>query len=223
MTHRRGRGGEATEDHTFSAAIRIETRAVHEAAEGSAFVERFVQGQVPRAGYAAFGAQLHAIYTTLEAASLAMQEDPIGGPFVFDELTRVPALESDLAFLIGQDWRDSFEPLNATEEYCARIEAVCFDRPECFIAHHYTRYLGDLSGGQFLRQVAARRYGLEHDGLRFYDFPEITDGKAFKGRYRALLDGAAFDESQREAFLAEVSNAYRLNGRLFEDLELAFV
>ena len=223
MTHRPGRGGEVTEDHTFSAVLRIESRADHEAAEGSAFVERFVQGQVPRAAYAAFSAQLCAIYTTLENASQAMQEDPIAGPFVFGELTRAPALEADLAFLIGPDWRDGFEPLNATREYCARLEEVCFDRPECFVAHHYTRYLGDLSGGQFLRGVAARTYELEDDGLRFYNFPDITDGKAFKGRYRSLLDGAAFDEAQRHAFVEEVRLAYRLNARLFEDLELAFV
>jgi heme oxygenase len=223
MTHRSGRGGNATEDHTFSAAIRIETRAEHEGAEGSAFVERFVRGEVPRDGYAAFSAQLHAIYATLETAARAMQENPVAGPFVFDELTRVPALEADLAFLLGPDWQAGFEPLQATQEYCARLEEVCFDRPECFVAHHYTRYLGDLSGGQFLRGVAARTYNLDSDGLRFYDFPEITDGKAFKGRYRSLLDGAAFDDTQRAAFMAEVSNAYRLNGRLFEDLEVAFV
>ena len=53
---------------------------------------------------------------------------------------------------------------------------------EALVAHLYTRYLGDLSGGQILRRAVVRAYGLAgpgettldaRAGVAFYDFPEI--------------------------------------------------
>jgi hypothetical protein len=40
------------------------------------------------------------------------------------------------------------------------------------LAHSYVRYLGDLSGGQFIAAKIKRAYNLDHghDGLRFYHF-----------------------------------------------------
>ncbi|BCJ52454.1 hypothetical protein Asp14428_39290 [Actinoplanes sp. NBRC 14428] len=61
-------------------------------------------------------------------------------------------------------------PLAATREYRARLHAVAFDKPWAFIAHHYTRYLGDLSGGQYLGPAIARAYGLDGAGHRFFVF-----------------------------------------------------
>ena len=42
-----------------------------------------------------------------------------------------------------------------------------------YLAHHYARYLGDLSGGQAVAVLMARHYGATPEQLCFYDFAEL--------------------------------------------------
>ena len=60
--------------------------------------------------------------------------------------------------------------------------------PGGFVAHHYTRYLGDLSGGIFIGRVMQRRFGFDTNGIGFYLFADIADPRAFKDVYREQLD-----------------------------------
>jgi heme oxygenase (biliverdin-producing, ferredoxin) len=143
-----------------------------------------------------------------------MADDPVAGRFVFPELTRLPALTADLAHLKVE----VKEPLPATEEYCERMREVAFDEPWGFVAHHYTRYLGDLSGGQYLGPAIAKAYGLDGAGHEFFVFDGITP-PAFRTGYRELLDGAAFSPADEEHFLAEVVEAYRLNIAVLAELK----
>src|SRR5690606_36152967 len=95
----------------------------------------------------------------------------------------------DLEHLVGANWRDEISALPATERYVAQIEGLDPEWGGGFIAHHYTRYLGDLSGGQHIYKVMQRRFGLGDDGIAFYLFAEIADPAEFKNEYRAALDG----------------------------------
>jgi heme oxygenase len=94
---------------------------------------------------------------------------------------------------------------------------VAFTWPAGFVAHHYTRYLGDLSGGQLMRRALRREYGLDGPGTRFYEFPGV-DPRTFKQHYRHLLDTAPWDAVEQDRFLDEVSLAYRLNTAILDDL-----
>ena len=87
-----------------------------------------------------------------------------------------------------------------------------------FVAHHYTRYLGDLSGGQYLGPAIARSYGLNGDGHLFFVFPGV-DPVVFKARYRRLLDAVSWSRSEERLFLTEVAEAYRLNIALLTELK----
>jgi heme oxygenase len=87
-----------------------------------------------------------------------------------------------------------------------------------FVAHHYTRYLGDLSGGQYLGPAIARSYGLDTDGHRFFVFDGV-DPFAFKAHYRHMLDNLNWPRSQERIFLSEVGEAYRLNTDLLDELK----
>src|SRR5688572_29291552 len=149
----------------LSVRLRSGTRADHDAAQGSGFLDALTAGTLPRQAYADLVAQHWFIYETLERAAEVMAGDPVAGAFVFPELTRLPALNADIAALFGPE--PQLSELPATQEYCERLRAVAFDRPWGFIAHHYTRYLGDLSGGQYLGPAIARAYGLDGDGHRF--------------------------------------------------------
>lgn len=52
--------------------------------------------------------------------------------------------------------------------------------PSALLAHSYVRYLGDLSGGQFIRRVVVKAYGLDDatsSGVEFYEFKELGGPK----------------------------------------------
>jgi len=206
-------------DARFSDALRSGTSSEHRDAEGSAFARGLLRGEIGPAGYAALVAQLHFVYSALEDASEIMRADPVASAFVFDELLRRPALEADLAFLLGSDWRDQIEALPSTIAYCSRLREVGTTWPGGFVAHHYTRYLGDLSGGQTIRRVVSRTYGWDDgDGVQFYLFPAIADAKAFKATYRERLDAAPWTVEERARIIEESGVAFRHNGAMLREL-----
>jgi heme oxygenase len=88
------------------------------------------------------------------------------------------------------------------------------------VAHHYTRYLGDLSGGFPIGRVVAATYGLSaDDGGRFAHFPEIDDPARFKDDYRTWLNEAPWSEQERSDLIDEVHAAYRCNVEVYSSLD----
>lgn len=202
---------------TLSVLLREGTRAEHEQAENEGFVSRLMSGGLDVDAYADLAAQQHAVYTALERASAVVRQDRRGSTLVFDELTRVPAIERDLEFLHGPGWRQAIRVLPATERYVARLHDVAAELPR-YAAHAYTRYLGDLSGGQIIQRMMQRHYGMGAAGLEFYDFPEIVKVKPFKDLYRERLDGLALTGDEVEVAVAEAQEAFRLNRAVFAEL-----
>ncbi|WP_431804769.1 heme oxygenase (biliverdin-producing) [Microbacterium sp. bgisy203] len=205
----------------FSTALRERSRTAHSGSEGAGFMSDLMKGEGTRDDYIALVAQHWFIYAALEAGAERMKSDPVAAPFITEKLTRLPALEADLAFLLGPDWRERIAPLPTTERYVARIEEVSRNWAGGYVAHHYTRYLGDLSGGLFIGKLMARRFGFETNGIGFYIFDEIADPAAFKDVYRAQLDAAPWDAAESERVIDEVLAAYQLNTDLFVDLAAA--
>jgi len=204
---------------TFSEAIKAASWNAHEHAEHSRFMQDLLAGRLDLDAYALLVAQHYFAYRVLEDASSTMALDKIGSLFTFPELTRVPALEADLAALLGPDWASRIAPTPETVEYCERLSAVCFDWPGGYVAHHYVRYMGDLSGGQVIRRIVDRTYGLDdHAGTGFYVFDAIGDLKAFKVRYRDLLDAAPWSSDERDRVVEEILTAYRLNTEVLDGL-----
>jgi len=205
----------------FSTALRERSTAAHSSSEGAGFMSDLMKGEGTRHDYIALAVQHWFMYDALERAAERMRNDPVAAVFITDRLTRLPALEADLEFLIGPDWRDQVSPLPTTKRYVDRIEQVGKTWPGGFVAHHYTRYLGDLSGGQFIGRLMARRFGFETNGIGFYIFDDIADPKAFKDVYREQLDAVPWDAQERERVISEVLLAYRMNTEVFDDLAAA--
>lgn len=210
-----------TQPIPFSTALRERSRTAHSGSEHAGFMDDLMRGRGTRDDYVALVAQHWFIYEALEAAAETMRDDPIAAPFISEKLTRLPAIESDLAFLIGDDWRERIAPLPTTTRYVERIREVGASWPGGFVAHHYTRYLGDLSGGLFIGKLMARQFGFETNGIGFYLFDEIADPAAFKDVYREQLDAVAWDAAERERVIDEVLAAYQFNTDLFVDLATA--
>ncbi|MGW0042046.1 biliverdin-producing heme oxygenase [Rhodococcus sp. NPDC003348] len=199
--------------------IKTQTDAAHRRTEQSRFVGELLAGKLTPAAHAALIGQTYLVYRTLEEAGRAHADNPVVAPFLGDELLRTDALEADLEFLVGADWRLQVTALPATQRYVDRLNEIAFDWPAGFVAHHYIRYLGDLSGGQIIRRMLERAYGYTTDGLRFYIFDRIEKPKLYKDDYRAKLDDAPLSAEDQQRLIDEVNLAYDLNGALFADLE----
>ena len=206
----------------FSQALRERTWTGHGESEGASFMSDLMTGKGTRDDYIALVAQHYFVYEALEAAGAVFAGDPVAAPFITDQLTRLPALESDLSFLLGDSWRDAIAPLATTSRYVDRIHDIVSQRwAGGFVAHHYTRYLGDLSGGQVIRKIMQRQFGFETNGVGFYLFDQIASPKQFKETYRDQLDAVDWDADERERVIDEVLAAYKLNTELFDDLAQA--
>jgi heme oxygenase len=203
----------------FSQVLRDATATDHRDAAGAGFVHGLLSGSLPVEAYADLAAQQWYIYAELEKASDAHRFDPVAGAFVHDELTRRTTIEGDLATVVGTRWRSAIRPLPATTAYVDRLRSVAATSAVGFVAHHYTRYLGDLSGGQYIGKAIDRNYGFEGGpGARFYVFDQIDDADAFKERYRAALDQAPWSPADHAAVIDEVKVAYTCNQAVIAEL-----
>ena len=206
----------------FSQALRERTWSSHGDSEGADFMKDLMTGKGSRDDYIALVAQHYFIYEAIEAAADRFENDPIAASFISSQLTRLPAIEADLQFLIGADWRDQITSLPTATAYAARVHSIAAqDWAGGFIAHHYTRYLGDLSGGQVIRTLMQRQFGFETNGVGFYLFDQIAKPKEFKNTYREQLDAVQWDDAERERVIDEVLIAYKFNTNLFVDLSRA--
>ncbi|MBF6469227.1 biliverdin-producing heme oxygenase [Nocardia beijingensis] len=208
----------------FSTQIRSATAQQHAEAENSRFMSEMLGGSLGVDSYHRYTGQLWFIYRALEQRWGTLSGDPVAGPFIRSELARTAELERDLAHLLGPDWRAGLEPLPATAAYAERIDECARDWPAGYIAHHYTRYLGDLSGGQVIRGTAEKLWNLPHrgDGVRFYVFDGVGNPAAFKREYRGLLDRLPLDDLERRRVLDEGKRAFAMNTAVFEELAEEF-
>ncbi|MFJ2769973.1 heme oxygenase (biliverdin-producing) [Streptomyces sp. NPDC087300] len=207
----------------FSTVIRTASHEQHTEAETSTFMSDLLGGRLGVDAYTRYTEQLWFVYRALEDGAQALRDDPVAGPFIQPELLRVSALERDLTHLRGADWRTGLTPLPATAAYADRVAECARSWPGGYVAHHYTRYLGDLSGGQIIRGKAEQTWGFDRkgDGVRFYVFDGISNPAAFKRGYRELLDGidsVVTDELERKRMVDECKNAFALNTAVFREL-----
>ncbi|HJR90750.1 MAG TPA: biliverdin-producing heme oxygenase [Aeromicrobium sp.] len=205
-----------TEHDLLSVRMREGSMAEHHEAENSTFMAALLNLEINAAGYSEYLARMLRIYQALEVTGRSLADHPVAGAVVDGALDRVAALKADLAF-----WSRGQEPKGisrATDAYEARILHT-LSEPELYVAHHYTRYLGDLSGGQVIGKKLAREYRLVNGrGTEFYTFRQIPKPKVYKDRYRATLNTLPVDEAQADAIVDEVRNVFNLNGALFGEL-----
>lgn len=199
----------------FAAEIRAATTTTHAEAEGAGLLGQLVEGHLDVPAYAVLVAQLHHVYATLERVGAGLATDPVAGVFVDTALDRRDALARDLAWLRERGAAAEHPILPATRAYGERLELVRA-WPAGFVAHHYTRYLGDLSGGQYIGRAAQRHLG---GGVDFYRFAAILDPRGYKIAYRAKLDAIALvlDAEERARLVTEVIAAYACNTALLDE------
>ncbi len=204
--------------------LREGTKKSHSMAENTGFVACFLKGTVEKNSYRKLVSNLYFVYSAMEEEMARHQHDPIVSQIYFPELNRKEALEQDLAYYYGANWRQEVAPSDAAKSYIGRIRQVSNTSPELLVAHSYTRYLGDLSGGQILKKIAVTGMNLtDGQGTHFYEFPTITDEKAFKNTYRQAMNDLPVDDATGDRIVDEANDAFGMNMKMFKELEGSLV
>jgi heme oxygenase (biliverdin-producing, ferredoxin) len=204
---------------SLSTRLREETKQAHTRAERSGIMRALLTGQLSVEGYSGLLANLHTVYQALESALATHASQPAVAAIYDPALDRTARLAEDLTILAGKEWATTLRIVAPSAAYAERIATVAASEPALLVAHSYTRYLGDLSGGQILLRFVSRILPKEKEAaIAFYDFPAITDPDAYKKRYRDALDQIAVDAGGADRMVAEAIGAFELNAQLFEAL-----
>lgn len=206
---------DAGQSVSFSARLRADTATLHRYAEGAPFVGRLMRGDLDATAIADLLGQLRFVYTALEEVGRRLRHVAPVAALWDARLARSAAIAADLAVLPEPSVPG---PLPATVSYVHRVRITRID-PISHLAHHYQRYLGDLSGGQILQRMTSQHYGVAP--LQFYDFGAIGKTKPYKDGYRARLDEHIIGSAAERRFVDEVNEGYLLNRSVFDELGAA--
>lgn len=208
---------------TLAQKLRHGTQQSHTLSENTAYMKCFLKGIVEREPFRQLLANLYFVYSTLETALAAHQNHEILGKVYFPELNRTEKLAQDLAFYYGENWQEVIQPTPNGQRYVDRLKELAATDPVLLIAHCYTRYLGDLSGGQSLKNIVRSALELPNDqGTALYEFdafPTPGDRHQFKATYRDALNALPLDDATLDRLVDEANDAFALNRDVMHDLE----
>ncbi|MGL5083891.1 MAG: heme oxygenase (biliverdin-producing) [Microcoleaceae cyanobacterium] len=200
--------------------LREGTKKSHTMAENVGFIKCFLRGTVEKTSYRKLAGNLYFVYSAMEEEMERHRNHPLLSQLYFPELNRKQSLEQDLYYYYGANWQETVAPSETAQAYVKRIREISETQPELLISHLYTRYLGDLSGGQILKGIAQRGMNLTNgEGTHFYEFPEIPDEKEFKAKYRQAMDNLPVDQTTADQIVDEANAAFKMNMNMFMDLE----
>jgi heme oxygenase len=202
---------------SLSGALRERTRDLHAQAERSGMIADILAGRTTQRGYALLMRNLLPVYQALEHHLSRHADSPLLGAFARPELARADAIEADLKALSGESYAAPRLPEAAN--YVQAIERASAGNGDRLVAHAYTRYLGDLSGGQILKRLLARSLSLPASALSFYEFPAIADVATFKSEYRAAIDRVGDESDEFDGIVEEGALAFELNIELSAALQ----
>ncbi len=104
--------------------------------------------------------------------------------------------------------------VHATLAYVERLTHI---HPDLLLAHAYTRYLGDLSGGQHIVRKVTKRFPTPRTGAGFA-FYAFDNPSLLKNRFREAMHAQQLTKAQMQEVVDEANTAFDCNTALFESL-----
>ena len=204
----------------LSRLMRESSQQQHQEAESSPFVAALMRGELSLGDYTTYLVQLAWLYDALERQVANGVARPTSELLWDSRLNRLDAITADLAELGIANWRETTAPSSSMSTYIAHLDSLSGRADVRLVAHHYTRYLGDLSGGQAIAALVARHYGATPAQLSFYRFDDIDDLVRYKEAYRGHLDGLDLTPEECATLVTEVQLAFTMNQRVFDELSV---
>uniref|UniRef100_A0A8C8GY58 Heme oxygenase n=1 Tax=Oncorhynchus tshawytscha TaxID=74940 RepID=A0A8C8GY58_ONCTS len=208
----------------LSEQIKASTKEIHVRAENTQLMLSYQKGQITLPGFHIMNGLECLLFNFLHTLEEEMDRNashPGVAPIYFpQELARLETLERDLEHFFGQEWQKRVIIPAATHRYTQRLRKIGEGNPKLLVAHAYTRYLGDLSGGQVLGKITQKSIGLSSgEGLSFFSFPGVSSPNRFKQLYRSRMNSIELTKEERDGVLEEAIMAFDLNIQVFDDLQ----
>ncbi|XP_062036961.1 heme oxygenase 2 [Lepus europaeus] len=208
----------------LSELLKEGTKEAHDRAENTQFVKDFLKGNIKKEIFKLATTALYFTYSALEEEMDRNKDHPAFAPLYFPmELHRKEALTKDMEYFFGENWEEQVQCSEAAQKYVERIHYIGQHEPELLVAHAYTRYMGDLSGGQVLKKVAQRALKLPStgEGTQFYLFENVNNAQQFKQFYRARMNALDLNLKTKERIVEEANKAFEYNMQIFSELDQA--
>lgn len=209
----------AVESLSIHDSLKTGVAREHEEAENGVFTQSIMKGTITPAIYRQFLAELYEIYKAIEETAEQNKEHETFGVTHFPtELNRVGAIEKDLEYYYGANWKEEVKSLApTTAKYVARIKEVGKTNPTLLIAHCYVRYLGDMSGGRQIKYKLMKHFNSQ-DGVAFFVFDQIDNVAHFKEYYFGRMNSITINDNQLAELVIEAKKAFQFNIDLFKDM-----
>eukprot|EP00128_Syssomonas_multiformis_P000787 Colp12_sorted_trinity150504_noHs@35209 len=206
-----------------SELLKEKTKRIHRDAESTTFMKRMLRGKVERSEYVRLLYSLYHVYKVMEEELQTNADHVAVRPIYFPkELNRADCLKEDISFYTGLPFEELEIPITpGTKIYIDRLRN-CGQRPYLLAAHAYTRYLGDLSGGQYIAEKLRKTFQLDREsleGVRFYHFENISDVAGMKNNFRQGLDNIPLTAEESQHLEEEAIKAFELNIELAVELD----
>jgi len=201
----------------FADTVRLDTRIDHERAERSAFIVSLLAGELDARAHVELLRSLLPVYQALEQLLLVQSEEASIALFDDRRLDRRARIAADLRTLGQEPDAADLVQLPASRAYVRAIREAAVS-PQRMLAHHYTRYLGDMAGGRVIASRLRSEYGIDASALTYYDFSGLEDVHAYRKQYKVTLDEAPWSPAEQAQFIEECKVAYRANSQLFAEL-----
>lgn len=197
----------------FCEKLKRETADAHRSAESRPFIRDLMGGHLNCRAYARYVWALRPVYLALEECVRQSTDSTVA---IFDHrgLDRSERMRADVQRF---GLNDAGVIPESTNRYATAIHSAT-ESPQRLLAHHYTRYMGDMAGGQAISRLMQRHYNIETSFLSFYDFSELGDLHHYRKQYKHLLDLLPWSPTEQAEFIAESETAYWLNVALFDEL-----
>ena len=185
-------------ENTIMQRLKAETGDLHSHAESRILQRAIASGEVDRATFSAYLGQLYRVHRSLESTLENSRERhaAIGALATADRM-RIPDLDRDLAFY-GVD-RDQIEAGDAAQRFASQVQEITTTDPVALLGALYVLE-GSTNGGRFLARALRKSWGLDGDGLAYFD-PYGDEQPQKWAAFRRDMDEASFEADQEEAII----------------------
>jgi len=198
--------------------LKAETRDLHSHAESRVLQQKIAKGAVDRESFSAYLGQLYHVHRALESAlAESADSDPAIGAIATADRMRVPDLERDLAFYEMD--RGRFEAGEAASRFAAQIEETKESNPVALLGALYVLE-GSTNGGRFLARALRQSWGLDGDGLAYFD-PYGEEQPQRWAAFKRDMDGASFTADQEETIVEMAKSTFRAIAEVSDEVSQA--
>jgi heme oxygenase len=186
--------------------LKAETSDLHSHAESRNLQRAIASGEVDRTTFGTYLGQLYLVHQSLESALEKNRNThaAIDALATADRM-RIPDLDRDLEFY-GFD-RGQIAAGDAARRFSNQIREIETLDPVALLGALYVLE-GSTNGGRFLARALRKSWGLDGEGLAYFD-PYGEEQPQMWAAFRRGMDEAAFDADQAEAIIEMAKSTFQ--------------